>query len=54
MFSKEILLREIQYRSDSVELRSTTMKKGGVPLLLSIIFLTLIGGEGKGFLVILG
>lgn len=49
MFSKEILRFEIQYRSESVELHSTDMKKGGGPLLLSIIFLTLIGGQGKRF-----
>ncbi|KAM8906500.1 C-X-C motif chemokine 9 [Lycaon pictus] len=34
MFSKEILRFEIQYRSESVELHSTDMKKGGVPFLL--------------------
>lgn len=46
MFSIEILRLEIQYRSDSIELHSITMKKSGIPLLLSIIFLTLLGGQG--------
>ncbi|XP_003985324.2 C-X-C motif chemokine 9 isoform X1 [Felis catus] len=46
VFSIEILRLAIQYRSDSIELHSITMKKSGIPLLLSIIFLTLLGGQG--------
>ena len=47
MFSKEFLRLEIQQRTDSVELPSTTMKKSGALLLLDITFLILTGVQGK-------
>ncbi|XP_024433012.2 C-X-C motif chemokine 9 [Desmodus rotundus] len=47
MFSKEFLRLEIQQRTDSVELPSTTMKKSGALLLLDITFLILTGVQGS-------